>query len=116
MCAIMGFTKRTLTKEQLLPYFWQTKSRGPDMSRVEQAGDGVDRVQQGEEVIRHDLGAVNAGDAPLDRGVEQQPREQKAQQDADDHRPYAHPLVPGQEQEVEERWRKERESYLKNQS
>ena len=40
MCAIMGFTKRTLTKEELLPYFERTKSRGPDMSRVEQAGDG----------------------------------------------------------------------------
>ena len=36
----MGFTKRTLSKEELLPYFDRTKSRGPDMSRVEQAGSG----------------------------------------------------------------------------
>ena len=40
MCAIMGFTKRTLTEEQLRPYFDQTVSRGPDMSRIEPAGDG----------------------------------------------------------------------------
>ncbi len=40
MCSIMGFTKRTLSKEELLPYFDRTKSRGPDMSRVEQAGSG----------------------------------------------------------------------------
>ena len=36
----MGFTKQTLTKEELLPYFDRTRSRGPDMSRVEQAGSG----------------------------------------------------------------------------
>ena len=40
MCAIMGFTKRTLTREELLPYFERTRSRGPDMSRVEEAGGG----------------------------------------------------------------------------
>ncbi len=40
MCSIMGFTKQTLTKEELLPYFDRTRSRGPDMSRVEQAGSG----------------------------------------------------------------------------
>lgn len=40
MCAIMGFTKRTLSEEELWPYFDRTRSRGPDMSRIEPAGDG----------------------------------------------------------------------------
>ncbi|MCD7845053.1 MAG: asparagine synthase B [Oscillospiraceae bacterium] len=40
MCAIMGFTQRTLTEEQLRPYFEKTVSRGPDMSRIEEAGSG----------------------------------------------------------------------------
>ena len=40
MCAIMGFTKDTLTEEEIREYFDRTKSRGPDMSRIEKAGDG----------------------------------------------------------------------------
>ncbi len=40
MCGIMGFTKRTLTREQLRPYFDRTCFRGPDMSRIEPAGPG----------------------------------------------------------------------------
>ena len=36
----MGFTKRTLTREELRPYFDRTCFRGPDMSRTEEAGDG----------------------------------------------------------------------------
>ncbi len=38
MCAIMGFTKDTLTEEEIRVYFDRTKSRGPDMSRIEKAG------------------------------------------------------------------------------
>ena len=40
MCSIMGFTKLTLTDEELHEYFDRTVSRGPDMSRVEKAGEG----------------------------------------------------------------------------
>ncbi len=40
MCSIMGFTSGTLTPEQFMPFFERTVSRGPDMSRVEQAGRG----------------------------------------------------------------------------
>ena len=40
MCAIMGFTKQSLRKEELRVFFDRTKSRGPDMSRVEAAGEG----------------------------------------------------------------------------
>ena len=29
MCAIMGFSRKTLTREELLPFFDRTKSRGP---------------------------------------------------------------------------------------
>ena len=38
MCAIIGFTSKSLTKESVLPFFDRTKSRGPDDTRVEQAG------------------------------------------------------------------------------
>ena len=34
MCAIMGFSKKTYTKEELLPFFDRTRSRGPDMSQI----------------------------------------------------------------------------------
>ena len=34
MCAIMGFSRKTLSAEELRPYFDRTRSRGPDMSRV----------------------------------------------------------------------------------
>ena len=40
MCAIMGFSKKTLSKEELLPYFDRTVSRGPDMSRVIETPSG----------------------------------------------------------------------------
>ena len=40
MCSIMGFAKKTLTKEELLPYFDRTKSRGPDLSRVVETPSG----------------------------------------------------------------------------
>ena len=40
MCSIMGFTSGTLTPEQFMPFFERTVSRGPDMSRVERAGEG----------------------------------------------------------------------------
>ena len=40
MCSIMGFTKRTLEEEELRKYFDRTLSRGPDMSRIEPAGEG----------------------------------------------------------------------------
>ena len=38
MCAIIGFTSKTLTKETVRPYFDRTISRGPDDTRVEAAG------------------------------------------------------------------------------
>ena len=34
MCAIIGFTSPRLKKEQVLPYFEKTKSRGPDDTRM----------------------------------------------------------------------------------
>ena len=40
MCAIMGFTKQSLREEEIRIFFDRTKSRGPDMSRIERAGEG----------------------------------------------------------------------------
>ena len=40
MCSIMGFTSRFLSEDGLMPFFDRTKSRGPDMSRVEKTGSG----------------------------------------------------------------------------
>lgn len=40
MCSIMGFTSGSVPSETFLPFFERTKSRGPDMSRVERAGSG----------------------------------------------------------------------------
>ncbi len=40
MCSIMGFTKLNIDADTLWDYFGRTVSRGPDMSRVEKAGDG----------------------------------------------------------------------------
>ena len=40
MCSIMGFTKLHIDADTLWTYFDRTVSRGPDMSRVEQAGAG----------------------------------------------------------------------------
>ena len=33
MCSIMGYLGKTLTKEDLKPFFDRTVSRGPDMQR-----------------------------------------------------------------------------------
>ena len=41
MCAIIGFTSPRLKREQVLPYFEKTKSRGPDDTRMEPAGSGL---------------------------------------------------------------------------
>ena len=40
MCSIMCFAKRTLEERELRKYFDRTLSRGPDMSRIELAGEG----------------------------------------------------------------------------
>lgn len=41
MCSIMGMLKRTVSPEELQRAFGATVSRGPDMSRTENAGEGV---------------------------------------------------------------------------
>ena len=41
MCSIMGFTSSSYSEEEISIWFDRTKSRGPDMSRMEKAGDGV---------------------------------------------------------------------------
>ena len=40
MCSIIGFTSDVLSPEEFRPYFDRTVSRGPDMTRVEKAGNG----------------------------------------------------------------------------
>ena len=40
MCSIMGFSKKTYTKEEIRPYFDRTVSRGPDMSRIIETPSG----------------------------------------------------------------------------
>ena len=40
MCSIMGMIKRTVPCETLKRHFDATVSRGPDMSRIEEAGEG----------------------------------------------------------------------------
>ena len=40
MCSIMGFSKKTYTKEEISPYFDRTVSRGPDMSRIIETPSG----------------------------------------------------------------------------
>ena len=40
MCTIMGFSKKTRTAEQILPYLDRTRSRGPDMYRIEETPTG----------------------------------------------------------------------------
>nr|WP_325211380.1 asparagine synthase B [uncultured Oscillibacter sp.] len=40
MCSIMGFEKKEITKEELMPFFDRTISRGPDMSRVVETPTG----------------------------------------------------------------------------
>ena len=40
MCSIMGFTK-AVPEDRFREYFDRTKSRGPDMTRIEPAGDGM---------------------------------------------------------------------------
>ena len=41
MCAIMGYTKKDIPREQLMEAFAATKSRGPDDTRVLEAGEGT---------------------------------------------------------------------------
>lgn len=41
MCSIMGLTRQVLPEDELRIYFDRTISRGPDMSRIERAGDGM---------------------------------------------------------------------------
>ncbi|MDD3347880.1 asparagine synthase B [Oscillibacter sp.] len=40
MCSIMGFSKKTRSKEEIRPYFDRTRSRGPDMSRIVETPSG----------------------------------------------------------------------------
>ncbi len=40
MCAIMGFSKKNITGEELSRYFDRTRSRGPDMSRIIETPSG----------------------------------------------------------------------------
>ena len=40
MCSIMGLTKRSLSAQELRTFFERTRSRGPDCSRMEEAGEG----------------------------------------------------------------------------
>ena len=40
MCSIIGFTTDKLSPEEFRPFFDRTVSRGPDMTRVEKAGNG----------------------------------------------------------------------------
>ena len=40
MCAIMGFTSHQIGEDEIQEYFDRTKTRGPDMSRIEKAGPG----------------------------------------------------------------------------
>ena len=40
MCSIMGFTKKSLSDEEIRYYFDRTRSRGPDMTRIEDTGGG----------------------------------------------------------------------------
>ena len=40
MCSIMGFSRKTLTPEEIRPYFDRTVSRGPDMSRIVETPTG----------------------------------------------------------------------------
>ncbi len=41
MCCVMGFLSEHYSAEQIRPYFDRTKSRGPDDTRIEQAGKGL---------------------------------------------------------------------------
>ena len=41
MCAIMGFSKKTMTREELTSFFDRTRSRGPDMSQITETPSGV---------------------------------------------------------------------------
>ena len=41
MCAIMGYTGKDLTREELMASFAKTVSRGPDDTRILPVGDGI---------------------------------------------------------------------------
>ena len=40
MCTIMGFSKKTLTRQEITPFLERTVSRGPDMSRIIETPSG----------------------------------------------------------------------------
>lgn len=40
MCSIIGFTKKTLSQEEIVPYLERTRSRGPDRMRIAQTPSG----------------------------------------------------------------------------
>ena len=40
MCSIMGFTSKRRTLDEIRPFFDKTKSRGPDVSRMEETPSG----------------------------------------------------------------------------
>ena len=40
MCTIMGFSKKTLTRQEIAPFLERTVSRGPDMSRIIETPSG----------------------------------------------------------------------------
>ena len=41
MCCVMGFLSDRYSAEEILPFFNRTKSRGPDDTRIEPAGNGL---------------------------------------------------------------------------
>ena len=41
MCCVMGFLSDLYSPETIRPYFDRTKSRGPDDTRIEKAGNGL---------------------------------------------------------------------------
>ncbi len=41
MCCVMGFLSDLYSPEAIRPYFDRTKSRGPDDTRIEKAGNGL---------------------------------------------------------------------------
>ena len=40
MCTIMGFSQKTLTRQEIAPFLDRTTSRGPDMSRIVETPSG----------------------------------------------------------------------------
>ena len=40
MCTIMGFSRKTLSEQEIAPFLARTASRGPDMSRIVETPSG----------------------------------------------------------------------------